>query len=139
MAVDDIYIDVSGCVSTNDSTNAPKMLISDIAVNQQHKVKPLVKTGTFVYNVKVIGGQERSKLPDLVYSYHIIMKPKRSKEEQFVIELCLAFAKYGVSYDPFENEKVTNFYLRLRMHDAIDENWNDIFEMSKKLEQINND
>ena len=112
------------------------MLISDIAVNQQHKVKPLVKTGTFVYNVKVIGGQERSKLPDSVYSCLIIMKSSRSREEQFVIELCLAFAKYGVKYDPFEDEKVTNFFLRLRMHDAIDENWNDIFEMSKKLEHF---
>ena len=139
MAVDDIYIDVSRCVSTNDSTNAPKMSFSSTAVCQQCKVKPLANAGTFVYNVKVIGGREKSKLPDSVYSFLIIMKSSRSKEEQFVVELCHAFAKYGIGYWSFEDEKVTNLFLRLRMHDAIDDNWNDIFEMSKQLEHFYND
>jgi len=76
MAVDDIYIDVSGCVSTNVSTNTPKMLISAIAVSQQQEVRTLVKSRTSVYNVKVNRGKEKSKLPDSVYSCLIIMSSK---------------------------------------------------------------
>lgn len=52
------------------------MLISDIAVNQQHKVKPLAKTGTYVYNRKVNQGKSKSKLPDSIYSDFTIMSSK---------------------------------------------------------------
>ena len=76
MAVDDIFIDVSGCVSTNDSTNASKMLISGIAVSQQNKGKTLANTRTLDYNRKVNQGKDESKLPDLIYSNSIVMSSK---------------------------------------------------------------
>ena len=52
------------------------MSFSSTAVCQQCKVKLLANTRTFVYNRKVIGGWERSKLPDSVYSFLIIMASK---------------------------------------------------------------
>ena len=67
------------------------------------------------------------------------MKTKRTKEEQFVIELCHAFAKYGIKHWSFEDERVSSRFLRLRMNDAIDDNWDDIFKTSYYLEQVYND
>ena len=67
------------------------------------------------------------------------MKIKRTKQEQFVVELCHAFAKYGVNYWSFDDEKVTKLFLRVRMDEAINNNWNDIVEMSEQLEHFYND
>lgn len=115
------------------------MSFSSTAVRQQCKVKPLANTGTSVYNVKVIGGWEKSKLPDSVYPYLIIMKTKRTKEEQFVVELCHAFAKYGVNYKLLGDEKQTRMYLWVRMTEAIKSNWDEIVKMSNQLEYFYND
>ena len=99
-------------------------------------VKPLANTGTFVYNGKVDQGKEKSNPSDCVYLYLIIMKTKRSKQEQFVINLCHAFAEYGVNYFPIprEEEEVSKQFFRLCMNRAIDDNWNEIVELSKQLE-----
>lgn len=43
------------------------MSISAIAVYQQQGSKPIAKSGTFVYNVKVNQGKEKSELPGCVY------------------------------------------------------------------------
>jgi len=115
------------------------MLISDFADYQWSRVKPLANTGTFVYNGKVNQGKERSNPSDCLYLHLIIMKTKRSKQEQFVVDLCHAFAKYGVSYKSLGDEKQTRLYLWVRMDEAIKSNWDDIVEMSKGLEFRYND
>ena len=115
------------------------MSFSPLAVCQQQGSKPLAISGTFVYNVKVIGGWEKPKLPDSVYSCLIIMKSSRSKEEQFVVELSHAFAKYGVRYWFVHDKEASDLFLRLRMDEVIDKNWDEIVEMSNQLEHFYND
>ena len=115
------------------------MLISDFADYQWSRVKPLANTATFVYNGKVNQGKEKSNPSGCIYLNLIIMKTKRSKQEQFVVDVCHAFAAYGVNYLSIEEEEVSKLFFRLCMNKAIDDNWSEIIEMSKQLEFFYND
>lgn len=115
------------------------MLISDFADYQWSRVKPLANTGTFVYNGKVNQGKERSNPSDCLYLHLIIMKTKRSKQEQFVVDLCHAFAKYGIRLESSGDDSKSRVFLFACMIGAIKDNWNEICEMSKGLEFRYND
>ena len=115
------------------------MLINDFADYRWSRVRPLANTATFVYNSKVNQGKGKSNLPDCIYLNLIIMKTKRSKQEQFVVDLCHAFAKYGVSYKSLGDEKQRRLYLWVRMNEAIKSNWDEIVDLSELLENIYND
>lgn len=109
------------------------MLISGIADCQQHKVQPLAKTQTFAYNGKVIGGCEKSKLPDSVYHYLIIMNSKRYKDDQFVITVAAALADYGIKYDSSRDIGGYSYCIRRDIRKVIDSNFMSIWQRTKYM------
>ena len=86
---DDIYVDVSRCVSANISTNAPKMLISEPTDCHLDIGTSIDIAGTFVYNEKVNRAKAISQFPDSLYSCPLFTMnyEKKLLKEKEVCEL----------------------------------------------------
>ena len=62
------------------------------------------------------------------------MKSKRTKQEQFVVELCHAFSKYGIRCQSSVEDSIRSSVLYDEMIESIQENWNEIVKLSEQLE-----
>lgn len=108
---------------------------------QDKRGKTLANNGTLDYNVKVNQGREGSNSPDCIYQPTFIMtRITRTKTEQFVVDIAHAFAQYGVKYESSqEDDKYRRLNLYSNMIESIQENWDDIVDTFKYLEDFYND
>ena len=61
-----------------------------------------------------------------------------TKEDIFVSSLCHAFRDYGIRYQTTEEETLRSSILYDEMIESIQENWNEIVDLSETLEYFCN-